>query len=166
MKINSLSVSSLSRTIVAVLLFGSPSLAVAAGTRVDDAGRLDESRPTEELEVDMRAAVDRDTDVANTALTFNNVGVSAAIVVCRAFDGRGTALGIRAVHVPANGLRYLRASDFADGADFVGSAVCKSRVRVHGSAVFLAPGALTNLNVIHNVRKRVTTIRFPLVATY
>jgi hypothetical protein len=52
------------------------------------------------------------------------------------------------------------------GADFIGSAVCASRTRVAASAIFLAPGSLTNLDVIQAGPWDDTKIRFPLIATY
>ncbi len=130
------------------------------------ADSIDEGRTSVELEADLKQSVDRVTNVVNTALTFHNPGRGRAIVVCAAYDGNGNLLGTKAVHIPPRGLRYLRASDIAYGVDFVGTAECKSRSRVRGSAILLAPGALTNLDVRHSGRSWVTFISFPLVVSY
>ena len=131
-----------------------------------DTDTVDEGRTSDELEADLRRWVDRDTDVVNTALTFSNPSHGRAIVVCAVYDGDGHLLGTKAAHIPPRGLRYFRASDLASGVDFVGTAECKSRTQVLGSAILLAPGALTNLDVQHLLRSRVTYIRYPLVASY
>ena len=130
-----------------------------------DADTLDEGRTSDELETDLRP-VDRDPDAVNTALTFNNTSDRRGIVVCAAYDGDGNLLGTKAAHIPARGLRYLLASDIANGVDFVGTAECKSRSRIRGSAVLLAPGALTDLDVRHRGRRRVTYLSYPLVASF
>jgi len=126
----------------------------------------DDSRDEAQLKLDVREAIERDTDVANTALVFNNTSSTEAIVRCAAYGANGRVLGRRRAVVPAKGLRYLRASDLSNGKDFVGSAVCTARNRLAASAVFLAPGAMTNLDVIQAGPWDSTSIRFPLVATY
>ncbi|MEM9175706.1 MAG: hypothetical protein AAGC67_10765, partial [Myxococcota bacterium] len=120
-----------------------------------------------ELRVDLREAMERDTDTVNTALVFNNASGDVVHVFCRAFDADGAYEGRRVVRIPARGVRYLRASDFSSGGDFIGSAVCSSRARVAASAVLLAPGALTNLDVIQaDAWDEGNRVRFPLIATY
>jgi len=126
----------------------------------------DDARTEAELKVDVRQAIERDTDVANTALIFNNTTGQDTLVVCSAYSAEGRMLGRKTAQIPARGLRYLRASDISKGVDFIGSAVCSSRARVAASAVFLAPGAMTNLDVIQLGPWDDTSIRFPLVATY
>ncbi len=126
----------------------------------------DDSRSETELRVEMREAVDRDTDSTNTALVFNNTTNQDAIVFCTAYGANGRLLGRKIAKLPARGTRYLRASDLSNGADFVGSALCSSRARVAGSAVFLAPGAITNLDVIQAGPWDSNRIRFPLIASY
>ena len=126
----------------------------------------DDSRSETELRAEVRQAIERDTDVANTALVFNNTTNEDASVLCRAYGANGELLGRRFARVPARGVRYLRASDLSSGADFVGSAVCASRSRVAASAVFLAPGSITNLDVIQAGPWDAHNIRFPLIATY
>lgn len=127
----------------------------------------DDSRPEAELRVDMRGAVDRDTDVADTALVLSNTTNQDTHVLCVSYDANGNAVGRKFARLPARGVRYLRASDFSNGADFIGSASCTSRGRVAASAVFLAPGAITNLDVIQGQRWDDTNrVRFPLIATY
>jgi len=126
----------------------------------------DDSRSEADLRAEVRQAIERDTDVANTALVFNNTTHEAASVICRAYGANGELLGRRIARVPARGVRYLRASDLSSGADFVGSAVCASRSRVAATAVFLAPGSITNLDVIQAGPWDAHNIRFPLIATY
>jgi hypothetical protein len=151
-----------------LLMTGALFLGAPAHARgVDLASDKDVSRDGGDLTVDVRVAVDRDTDVADTALVFTNTGDAAARVVCRAFDKNGQALGSRTgASVPARGLRYLRASDLSDGADFVGSAICAAGGPMLASGIFLAPGAMTDLDVHQRERRKHSRIRFPLVATY
>jgi len=159
MKIQSLIYSALFLS-AALLSLGSGRAAAQAVEEVD-IGRLEV-----ELRVDITDAIERDTDVANTALVFNNAGRVATTVYCTAFSGNGEILGRGKTRVPAKGVRYLRASDLSDGVDFVGSAVCKARGRVTATSVFLAPGAITALDVKQYRRKRTSRMRFPLVASY
>lgn len=126
----------------------------------------DDSRDEAQLKLEVRAAVERDTDVANTALVFNNATNEATAVFCTAYSADGRVLGRKTARIPARGLRYLRASDLSGGADFIGSAVCSTRARIAASAVFLAPGAVTSLDVIQMGPWDDTKMRFPLVATY
>ncbi len=127
---------------------------------------VDVSRDEVQLRADMADAIDRNVAVANTALVFNNASPRDTLVVCVAYDANGDVLGRKAAKVPARGVRYLRASDLSDGADFVGSAICRARGYVVSSAVFLAPGAITKLDVVTRKGKRSTRARFPLIATY
>lgn len=131
-----------------------------------DTDTVDEGNPSDELEADLRRTIDPDTDVVNTALTFHNPSQGRAIVVCAAYDGNGNLLGTKATHIPPGGLRFLRASDIANGVDFVGSAACKSRTRVQSSAILLGPGAVTDLDVQRRGWRRVTSFSYPLVVSY
>jgi hypothetical protein len=151
-----------------ILLFASTAallmLADLAGAQ--EVAEVDEARDEIELQADVRDAIDRDTDVANTALVFNNASRVATTVHCTAYSANGKAIGRKIARIPALGVRYLRASDLSGGADFVGSALCKARGSVVPSAVFLAPGSITNLDILRKKRKKTTWMRFPLVATY
>ncbi len=144
----------------AALLLGS---GMAAAQEVE---AIDIGREEVQLRVDISDAIARDTDVANTALVFNNSGRVGTVVYCTAYAGNGDVLGRGKTRVPARGVRYLRASDLSDGVDFVGSAVCKARGRVTATAVFLAPGAITDIHVKQQKRGRSTRMRFPLIASY
>ncbi|MFK7897151.1 MAG: hypothetical protein AB8G23_14995 [Myxococcota bacterium] len=148
-----------------VLSLGS-TFAFAAQAPAQEVSEVDDARGAVELRAEVKEAVERDTDVANTALVFNNVTRSDSYVVCTAYDGDGKDLGTRRAYVPRRGVRYLRASDLSGGVDFVGSALCTSRHRMVASAVFLGPGAVTNLDVIQPGTYDATRIRFPLIATY
>jgi len=147
------------------LLLGAPAL--AKGTAVDLTADKELARDAMALQVDIKDAIDRDTDVADSALVFTNTGNFEGRVVCRAIDGNGQAIGSRTgVTVPPGGVRYLRASDLSDGADFVGSAICVARSHMISSGFFLAPGAITDLKAQRAVRRRSVEMRFPVVATY
>jgi hypothetical protein len=155
---------------LAVLLAAGPALAqdasiaraaeLSVAVEVPDAPEI--ARDGGELAADLRSATDRDRDVADTALVFNNPGTGPAAVGCRGFDARGDYVGGAIVRIPARGLRYLRASDLSNGADFVGSAVCHSTSRLVAEAVLLAPSGATNLRV----QQRRLQVRFPVVASY
>ncbi|HIF92183.1 MAG: hypothetical protein ABGX04_05295 [Myxococcales bacterium] len=83
-----------------------------------------------ELRSDITDAVERDTDVANTALVFHNSGVRDA--------ANSEVLGHGMTSVPAKGVRYLRAPDLSDCVDFVGSALCKAKGNVTPSDVYFS----------------------------
>ena len=138
----------------------------AAASQAQTPTDRDDSRGEEQLRVEVRQAMDRDTDTTNTALVFNNTTAAVAHVVCIAYSAEGRMLGRKVARLPARGVRYLRASDLSGGTDFIGSAICATRARVVASAVFLAPGSLTNLDVIQAGPWDDTNIRFPLIATY
>ena len=141
-------------------------LLASSAAEAQRAEAVDIARDETQLRADMIDAIERDTDVANTALVFNNASRHDTVVLCVGYDGDGNVLGRKAAKVPSQGVRYLRASDLSDGADFVGSALCKARGHIIPSAVFLAPGAITKLDVLPTKGKRSTRIRFPLIATY
>ncbi len=141
-------------------------LVSAAAAQAQTITDRDDSRGEDQLMVEVRRAIDRDTDTTNTALVFNNTAPTATHVVCTAYNAAGRMIGRKVARIPGRGVRYLSASDLSGGADFIGSAVCASRTRVAASAVFLAPGSLTNLDVIQAGPWDDTKIRFPLIATY
>ena len=82
---------------------------------------------------------------------------------CLARNDDGETIGRARIVVPGGGLRYLRASDLSDGADFVGSALCKSAARVDATAMLFGVGVsdLPSRSV-----RRGKVHRFPLVAAY
>jgi hypothetical protein len=118
------------------------SLVSAATGQAQEAAEVDIGRLEVELRVDITKAIERDTDVANTALVFHNSGIRDAAVRCIAYGANGVVLSHGMTWVPAKGVRYLRASrDLSEGVDLIGSALCKANGNVVGTAVFLAPGA-------------------------
>ena len=148
------------------LFLGGPVLAKGKAA-VDLTADKELARDGGDLQVDIRDAIDRDTDVADSALVFTNTGDTEGRVVCRAIDGNGQAVGSRTgVTVPAGGVRYLRASDISDGADFVGRADCVARRPMIASGFFLAPGAITDLKARREQQRRHVRMHFPVVATY
>lgn len=156
-------IQTLTRSIVVLAV---SSILAGAGLTQAQEAEIDDARGAAELRAEVKDAVERDVDTANTALVFNNVTRSNSYVVCTAYDGNGNALGTKRAYVPKRGVKYLRASDLSNGVDFVGSAVCTSRARMAASAVFLGPGAITSLDVIQPGSWDATRIRFPLIATY
>ena len=125
----------------------------------------------EEVEVDRNAALLLDEirptpgrDRLDTALVFSNQLGRDVRVGCRAFGRDGELVGRAGTRLPARGLRYLRASDFAPGGDFVGSVECLAGGRVLAEALLLTPAGATNLEVLQRARGRSTRIEFPLVA--
>lgn len=154
--------------IAAALLLAGPVYAGNANRiDTDETADKDVARDGAALQVDIRDAIDRDTDVADSALVFTNTGDFEGRVICRAIDMNGQAIGSRTgVTVPAGGVRYLRASDLSDGADFVGRAVCVARRPMVSSGFFLAPGAMTDLESRRTEQRRHVRMHFPVVATY
>lgn len=106
-----------------------------------------------------------DVDVVDTALVFTNTANVDRRIVCVGFDKQGQKVGRVLVKLPALGLRYVLASDLADGQDFVGSAQCATHATVRGSAIFLGP-SITDLSVDNIAGRWLGRIRFHVVATY
>ncbi|MFP8882363.1 MAG: hypothetical protein AAEJ52_12735 [Myxococcota bacterium] len=148
---------------IAVALVLSASSA-AAGSALDAAGDgIEINRDSAELRDELRPR-DVDRDIADTALVFTNLGGNHVRVRCVAFDGNGRAIGRAWLRVPALGVRYLLASDLADGVDFIGHAQCATLSVVKGTAVLLGAD-VTDLPSMQP-DSLYGRIRFPLVATY
>ena len=96
---------------------------------------------------------------------FTNPRGQETLVYCVALDADGRALGRARVRVPAQGLRFMLASDLASGVDFIGSAECRSRDRVIPSAFVLGPG-LSDATARVNHAWDETRIRFPVIASF
>ncbi|MFT4582383.1 MAG: hypothetical protein ACI915_001197 [Gammaproteobacteria bacterium] len=110
-------------------------------------------------------ATDRDSDVIDTVLIFSNTRSHRNIAVCVGYDANGNVLGRAFTVIPANGLRFIRASDLADGTDFLGSAKCVTRPKVIPSSFVVGVGfSDAPASVVHG-RNR-SRIRFPVVASY
>ena len=106
-----------------------------------------------------------DVDVIDTALIFNNPRRHQTLVACVGYNANGRALGRAYTVVPANGVRFLRASDISNGRDFLGSAECKARARVIPSSFVVGVGFSDAPARIVNGWDN-STIRFPVVASY
>jgi len=106
-----------------------------------------------------------DTDIADTALIFTNQSADVVHVKCLARDQGGSVIGRTVTRVPANGLRYVRASDFSDGRDFVGHADCKSNGRVTATAMLFG-AEISDLPTTSRRRGRGMVHDFSLIATY
>ena len=119
------------------------------------------ARDAATLETELRLP---DRDRVDTALVFTNTGRERARVDCTAINRNGQRIGRIWLHVPPRGLRYALASDLSNGRHFVGSVECHAPSRVLGSAVLLAPLAMTDLRV--QQLQGIGTILFPVAATY
>ncbi len=121
------------------------------------------SRDAAELQALLRPRPDADR--FNTVLAFNNSLGLPAVVRCVAYGIDGRPLGRTRVKVPGNGLRFVLASDFAHGRDFVGSARCSSAGRVVPAA-FIVGQVLTDTPASSVLGWPGTKIRFPVVVTH
>ena len=139
--------------------------AIAAPAIAQDARALDVDLSRDGIE--LREVLDRpvDEDIMDTALVFTNTGRIATRVVCKAFDDEGAAVGRTALKVPGLGLRFVLASDVANGADFLGSVQCSTQGRVLGSAFLLGVGGVTDLPARQGDSEGALRVRFPVVVT-
>lgn len=109
--------------------------------------------------------IDRDVDVIDTALVFNNPRARRTLVACVGYNANGRALGRAYTVVPPNGVRFIRASDISDGSDFLGSAQCKARAAIIPSSFIVGVGfSDAPASVVRGWDN--TAIRFPIVASY
>jgi len=106
-----------------------------------------------------------DTDIADTALVFTNETAAIVEVKCIARNQNGTVVGRTRTRLPAHGLRYLRASDFSDGRDFIGHATCKSSGHVAATAMLFGV-EISDLPSTSRRRGRGMHHKFSLIATY
>ena len=162
------STSILLRAIASALLFAcavvaAPSLPGRAQTAADLA-EVELGRDADLLRDEIRVRP-KDIDLADTVLVFTNSGPVRATARCVAFDRSGTPIGRARIKVPGDGLKYMTASDIANGRDFIGQVSCSTQQHLIPSAIFLGP-QIENLNVRVTQHDVVTRIRFPLVATY
>lgn len=135
-------------------------LALPAAGQEAEPDELEVDRDPGQLLEDMHA----DRDAVESVLVFSNLLDRDVRVGCRAFGRNGRVVGRAGTGLPAHGLRYLRASDFAPGGDFIGSVQCVAGGRVVGEALLLTPLGISNLEVLQRGRKRSTQLEFPLVA--
>ena len=106
-----------------------------------------------------------DVDVIDTALVFNNPRRHKTLIACVGYGANGNVLGRAYTVVPANGLRFIRASDISNGRDFLGSAKCKARARVIPSSFIVGVGfSDAPARVVNGWDD--SSIRFPVVASY
>ncbi|MCP5058376.1 MAG: hypothetical protein GY937_16860 [bacterium] len=155
------------RLLLVLALVASPSFA-QSDTEIEI------ERTADELPAALVDPVDpADPDAVESALVFTSRG-GAAVVRCVARDGNGNRVGNPVViPVPAEGLRWSRASDLSNGADFVGSAGCTSLGSLVPSAFLVGPNGATDLRA-SQVRKRIGRrgrrfshhFRFPVIASY
>lgn len=101
----------------------------------------------------------------NTALVFSSLADVELRVVCRARNAAGEAIGHAAVRVPAHGVRFLLASDFSDGAPFLGQVRCLSPRGIRGSGFARSANGVTDVPSPELKAGRGLLIHFPVVAT-
>jgi hypothetical protein len=135
--------------------------AASAQTSLEDPPEI--SRDVRDLPGDVRP--DPDVDSADTALVFTNFSPGRRTADCVGYDADGRAVGRIWVKIPPRGTRYARASDLADGLDFIGHVICGVRSDVVGSVVFVGAG-ITDLGVIQVPGEGYGRMRFPLVASF
>ena len=131
--------------------------------QVSDATEIEIDRGEAELRDTLRPHPDN--DVIDTALVFTNGLETPTSVHCVAFSENGQALGRAWVRIPGRGLRFMRASDLANGRDFIGSAKCKARGKVIPTAFIVGLG-LTDTKAKATIDWTGTQMIFPAVVTY
>lgn len=146
----------------AVRIKGIPSPARVAVN--EDAPEIDVARDGAELQDEIRVRP-TDVDIADTALIFTNTTAQQGGVRCIARGQDGAVVGRTYTTLPPNGLRYVRASDFSEGRDFVGHAMCVSKGRPVVTAVLFGE-EITDLKTKTRRRGRYMIHRFPVIATY
>lgn len=101
----------------------------------------------------------------DTALVFSSLADVELRVVCRARNAQGVAVGDAAVRVPPHGVRFLLASDFSDGAAFLGQVRCASPRGIRGSGFARSANGVTDVPSPEHRAGRGLLIHFPVVAT-
>lgn len=140
---------------------------LAAVESVADSEFREVHRKLDELRPDLRPRPIPHPRSFATVVLFTNTRFSRAWVRCAAYDGNGVILGGARTLVPGNGVRFLRASDIANGRKYLGNVICKANGRVIGSVVLVGPGGeLTDLRVTQRNGPTWTLLRFPLVASF
>lgn len=156
----------------AVALFVSSSVAIANDAAMasdavaiapgDEVG-LEVIRDATELQAMLKKAPD--VDVVDTALVFNNPRRHKTLVACIGYNANGRVLGRAYTVVPANGVRFIRASDISNGRDFLGSASCRARARLIPASFIVGVGfSDAPAKVVHSWDE--SGMRFPVVASY
>ena len=130
----------------------------------DDVTEVDVARDGAELQDEIRVRP-ADVDIADTALIFTNTTGQLGGVRCIARTQDGAVVGRTFTALPPNGLRYVRASDFSEGRDYVGHATCISKGRPVATAVLFGE-EITDLKTETTRRGRYMVHRFPVIATY
>jgi len=136
-------------------------LAAAAGAQEIDPP--DVTHEESELEAVLEDAVD--APHVNTALVFSSLADVELRVVCRARNAQGEAIGHAALRVPAHGVRFLLATDFSDGAPFLGQVRCLSPRGIRGTGFARSANGLTDVPSPEHKAGRGHLIHFPVVAT-
>ena len=150
---------------VIILATGLLWAAVASAVDFDALDATEIDRDADALAADLAIRDDRDT--TDTAIVASNTAANPALVVCAALSANGQTLGAAAMRVPGHGLRYLRASDVAKGADFVGQVHCRTRNQSIAASAFLAgPGGVTALPVRQTALHGALFIESTVVASF
>jgi len=139
-------------------------LAAVAVAVADDVPVVEVDRDGDQLRDEIRPRP-IDTDRADTALVFTSRSQRMVEIRCISREHNGSIVGQAGTAVPPYGLRYIRASDFSGGRDYLGSAECKSDRRVASSAILFGE-EITRLDSKSRRRGRGMSHFFPVVATY
>jgi hypothetical protein len=136
-------------------------LAAAAGAQEVDPPDVthDESALEDVLEEPI------DAPHVNTALVFSSLVDQETRVVCRARNAQGELVGTAGVRVPGHGVRFLLASDFSDGAPFLGQVHCLAPRGVRGTGFARSANGVTDVPSPELRRGKALLIHFPVVAT-
>jgi hypothetical protein len=136
---------------------------LAAAVSAQEVDPPDVTHEESELEELLEQPVDAPR--VNTALVFSSLADVELRVVCRARNAQGDAIGHAAVRVPAHGVRFLLASDFSDGAPFLGQVRCLSPRGIRGSGFTRSANGVTDVPSPEHKAKGGRLLYFPVVAT-
>lgn len=136
---------------------------LASGASAQEVDPPDVTHDESELEGVLEEPVD--APHVNTALVFSSLADVGLRVVCRARNAQGEAVGHAAVRVPPHGVRFLLASDFADGTPFLGQVRCLSPRGIRGSGFARSANGITDVPSPEHREGRRLMIHFPVVVT-
>ena len=125
---------------------------------------IDVQRDSDELKV--LILPDPGRTMTDSAMVFTNPGASSVIVRCKGYNHQGVIVGRTRTDVPANGLRYIRASDLGNGNTFLGSAKCWSARHAIGTGYIVTKDGLTATRVVSHRHENTEYFRFPVVGYF
>jgi hypothetical protein len=129
-----------------------------------DLPEVEIDRDADALRDEIRPRI-KDIDLIDTVLVFTNTQSRSRPVRCLAFNRGGEPVGRTLTRLPANGVRYILASDLSNGRDFVGHVVCNTVGLVLPTGILLGP-EIENVGATVDEFESAARLRFPVVATY